>query len=181
MRQSTIARNYAEALLALARKADDLDGWGRTIDDIAGVLQRDPTFRNFMASPRVSAQQKIQVLTKAFSDRVPQLFLRFLHALVRNRRQMLLPLIAIEYHSLVDETTGRVHARVTVAREADDADQKLIAERLSHVIGKTVVPHMNVDERILGGVIVRVGDTVMDGSLRRRLATLRRRMVATAS
>jgi F-type H+-transporting ATPase subunit delta len=180
MRQSTIARNYAEALLALARKADDLDGWGRTIDDIAAVLQRDATFRNFMLSPRVSAQQKIQVLTKAFSDRVPQLFLRFLHALVRNRRQMLLPQVAVEYHSLVDEATGRVHARVTVARETIEAERDLIAERLSKVIGKTVVPHLNVDERILGGIVVRVGDTVMDGSLRKRLATLRRRMLATA-
>jgi F-type H+-transporting ATPase subunit delta len=178
MRQTTIARNYAEALLALARKANDLEGWGRMIDDIAAVLQRDPTFRNFMASPRVSAKQKIEVLTKALSDRVPQLFLRFLHALVRNRRQMLIADIAVEYHALVDEVTGRVHARVTVARETDDSERKLIAERLSQVIGKTVVPHLNVDERILGGLVVRVGDTVMDGSLRKRLNSLRRRMVS---
>lgn len=180
MRQTTIARNYAEALLDLARKANDLDGWGRMIDDIAAVLQRDPTFRNFMASPRVSAKQKIDVLTKALSDRVPQLFLRFLHALVRNRRQMLLADIAVEYHALVDEVTGRVHARVTVARETDDAERTLIAERLSQVIGKTVVPHLNVDERILGGLVVRVGDTVMDGSLRKRLSSLRRKMAGTA-
>ncbi|CAN5192632.1 F0F1 ATP synthase subunit delta [soil metagenome] len=181
MRQTTIARNYAEALLALAQKADDLEGWGRMLDDIAGVLERDPTFRNFMASPRVSAAQKSDVLAKAFSDRVPQLFLKFLHALVRNRRQMLLPEIAVEYHTLVDEVTGRVHARVTVARETDDAEQKLIADRLSKAIGKTVVPHLNVDPRILGGVVVRVGDTVMDGSLRKRLATLKRRMVSSAT
>lgn len=180
MRQSTIARNYAEALLELARKADDLEGWGRMIDDIAAVLQRDATFRNFMASPRVSATQKIDVLKRALGDRVPQLFLRYLQALVRNRRQMLLPDIAIEYHALVDEVTGRVHARVTVAREADEAERELIAQRLSQVIGKTVVPHLTVDERILGGLVVRVGDTVMDGSLRKRLNTLRRRMVATA-
>ena len=84
-----------------------------------------------------------------------------------------------EYHTLVDEVTGRVHARVTVARETDEAEQKLIADRLSKAIGKTVVPHLNVDPRILGGVVVRVGDTVMDGSLRKRLATLKRRMVSS--
>jgi F-type H+-transporting ATPase subunit delta len=178
MRQTTIARNYAEALLALARKANDLDGWGRMIDDIAAVLQRDPTFRNFMASPRVSARQKIDVLARALSDRVPQLFLRFLQALVRNRRQMLIADIAVKYHARVDEVTGRVHARVTVARATDDSERELIADRLSQVIGKTVVPHLNVDERILGGLVVRVGDTVMDGSLRKRLNSLRRRMVS---
>jgi F-type H+-transporting ATPase subunit delta len=180
MRQTTIARNYAEALLALARKADDLEGWGRMVDDVAAVLLRDATFRNFMASPRVSAKQKIEVLTKALSDRVPQLFLKFLHALVRNRRQMLLPDVATEYHALVDEVTGRVHARVTVAFETDDTERTLIADRLSQIIGKKVVPHLNVDERILGGLVVRVGDTVMDGSLRKRLSTLKRRMVTSA-
>ena len=179
MRQTTIARNYAEALLDLARKANDLEGWGRMINDIAAVLQRDSIFRNFMASPRVSARQKSEVLARALSDRVPQLFLKFLHALVRNRRQMLLADVAVEYHALVDEVTGRVHARVTVARETDGAERTLIAERLSQVIGKTVVPHLNVDERILGGLVVRVGDTVMDGSLRKRLNSLRRRMVGT--
>jgi F-type H+-transporting ATPase subunit delta len=176
MRQTTIARNYAEALLALARKADDLEGWGRMLDDIAGVLERDRTFHNFMASPRASAAQKNEVLSKALGDRVPQLFLKFLQALVRNRRQMLLPEVAVEYHALVDEATGRVHARVTVACETDEAERKLIADRLSKAIGKTVVPHVNVDPRILGGVVVRVGDTVMDGSLKKRLATLRRRI-----
>ena len=181
MRQTTIARNYAEALLALARKAEDLEGWGRMLDDIAAVLERDRTFHNFMSSPRVSAAQKNEVLSKALGDRVPQLFLKFLQALVRNRRQMLLPEVAVEYHGLVDEVVGRVHARVTVAHETDEAERKVIADRLSKAIGKTVVPHVNVDPRILGGVIVRVGDTVMDGSLKKRLATLKRRIGISAA
>ena len=180
MREPTIARNYAEALLSLAKRAKDLEGWGRMLDDVAVAMEQDRTFRNFMASPRVSADDKNGVLTRAFGDRVPRLFLKFLHALVRNRRQMLLPAVAHEYHALVDEVSGRVHARVTVARETEDSERKVIADRLTRTVGKDVVPHVHVNPAILGGVVVRIGDTVMDGSLRKRLSILRRRMVSGA-
>jgi F-type H+-transporting ATPase subunit delta len=69
-----------------------------------------------------------------------------------------------------------MHARVTVAREVDDRTRQVIADRLSQVFSKTVVPHVTIDERIIGGVVVRVGDTVMDGSVRRKLGALRARM-----
>lgn len=177
MRDSSIARNYAEALLSLARKADDLDGWGKMINDLAAAFEQDTTLRRFLESPRISEGQKDEVITKAVQDRVPRLFLEFLRALLRNRRQMLIPEIAVEYGNLVDESVGRVHARVTVAREASAEEGNVIARELSRAVGKEVIPHMNVNAAILGGVVVRIGDTVMDGSVRRRLATLRRKML----
>ena len=111
MRSPTIARNYAEALLELARRADDLRGWGALIDDIANGVQSDARLRVFLESPRVSAAKKSSVLEKAFKDAVPAPMLRFLQALVRNRRQMLIPEIAQQYHDLVDqvEEIGRAH------------------------------------------------------------------------
>lgn len=178
MRDATIARNYAEALLSLARKADDLDGWGKMIADFSAGVEQDTTLRRFLESPRVSEDQKSEVITKAVQDRVPRLFLQFLRALLRNRRQMLIPEIAVEYANLVDESVGRVHARVTVARETSAEETNVIARELSRAVGKDVVPHINVNPAMLGGVVVRIGDTVMDGSVRRRLATLRRKMLA---
>jgi len=177
MRDSSIARNYAEALLSLAKKADDMDGWAKMIADFASAVEQDTTLRRFLESPRVSAAQKNAVITKAVEDRVPRLFLEFLRALLRNRRQMLIPEIAAEYANLVDESVGRVHARVTVARETSDEEINVIAGELSRAVGKDVVPHMSVNPAILGGLVVRIGDTVMDGSVRRRLSTLRRKML----
>lgn len=178
MRESTIARNYAETLIALARKADDINGWGKTIQTVADSVRDNERLHNFLESPRISASQKSEVLSKAFGDRVPRLFLRFLQALVTKRRQMLIPQIAVEYWNLVDREEGRIHAQVTVARESTAQEKAAIAEQLSRVLGGEVVPHLSVNPEILGGVIVKVGDTVMDGSVRKRLATLRSRMTA---
>ncbi len=177
----SVARNYAETLLVLARKAGDAEGWGALLNQIAEAIEGDVNLSRFLESPRISATQKSAVLAKALGDRVPPMFLRFLQQLVRNRRQMLIPVIAAEYETLRDEASGIVHASVTVAREAYGDERSMITERLSKVLGKTVVPHMSVNPAILGGVIVRVGDTVMDGSLRRKLGLLGRRMRVTGA
>ena len=94
---------------------------------------------------------------------------------------MLIPEIASEYRMLIDESENRVHANVTVAREPTEPERDALARQLSRLLGKRVVPHISLNPAILGGVIVKVGDTVMDGSVRRRLATLRQRMLATVT
>lgn len=179
MRAETIARNYAEALLALAKKANDLPGWGLAINGVAAAMETDVRLRNFLAAPQVSAAQKSDVIGKAFATKLPRNMVRFLQKLVQNRRQMLIPHIAMEYGNLVDAMSGRIHAQVTVSRETSEADTNAIAAQLSRALAKTVVPHVSVNPAILGGVIVKVGDRVMDGSVRKRLKTLKARIVAT--
>ena len=177
MRDNTIARNYAEALLALARAANDTNGYGAALDELVASIAQDRTLKLFLESPRTSAAQKNDVLLKSFRGRMPASFLRFLQAMVMNRRQLLLPNVAEEYHTLLDQAEGRVHAEVTVAKAASDGERDAIARELSRAFGKTVVPHMSVNPAIMGGVVVRIGDTVLDGSVRRRLATVRARML----
>ena len=178
MRNATIARNYAEALLELANRAKDLRGWGGLINGVANAMGADQKLRAFLETPRVNAATKTAVLRKALTDRAPAKFVRFVESVVMHRRQMLFPEIAQEYMDLVDAAENRMHANVTVAREADEKTTKLITDQLSKIFNKTVVPHITVDDRIIGGVIVRVGDTVMDGSVRRKLGTLKQRMLA---
>ena len=177
MREPTIARNYAETLLELAQRGGDLSGWGDMIDNIANAMESDRRLRVFLESPRVSAQKKNEIFQKAYGGALPRTFVRFLQSLVTHRRQMLIPMIAHSYHDLVDQVEGRIHASVSVARPVDDGDRQLVTSQLSRALGKEVVPHFHVNPSILGGVIVRVGDTVLDGSVRRRMATLRARMI----
>lgn len=178
MRSITIARNYAEALLMLARKAKDLNGWGLAVNGVVAAMESDVRLRNFLEAPQISAAQKNVVIGKAFDGKLPRNMVRFLQKLVQNRRQLLLPMIAVEYGNLVDETTSTVHAQVTVSRETSEADRNAIAAQLSRAFAKTVIPHVTVNPAILGGVIVKVGDRVMDGSVRKRLKTLKSRIVA---
>lgn len=151
MRQATVSRNYAETLLELARRAEDLAGWGKLIQDVANAMEDDGTLKLFLESPKVSEAQKSAVITEALSDRVPRHFLRFLLAMIRKRRQMLIPEIATEYFNLVDQSEGRIHANVTVARESSESERNAIAEQLSKVLGKQAVLHINVNPAILGG------------------------------
>ncbi len=180
MRETTIARNYADTLLVLAGRASDLRGWGAMITGVADAMGQNPKLRLFLESPKVGATEKNAVLQTAFKDRMPRNFLRFLQSLVSHRRQMLIPEIAREYLDLVDAAEGRLHARVTVARETPEAETAAIAQHLSRMFGKDVIPHLTVDPSIMGGVIVHVGDTVLDGSVKKRLASLRKRMLAGA-
>jgi F-type H+-transporting ATPase subunit delta len=177
MHHESIAKNYAEALLELARKADAVEEWGAIAHALAGAIESDVTLRRFLETPQVSAAQKRDILGKGLAGRAPAMFVKFMQKVVSNRRQQLIPPIATAYSDLLDVAAGRVHARVTVARGVDDATRDAIAAQLSRALRKTVVPHVTVNSSILGGIVVRVGDTVMDGSVRRRLGIVRARML----
>jgi F-type H+-transporting ATPase subunit delta len=183
MNDATIGRNYAETLLVLARRNGDAaqEEWGTLIEELGGAMREDKKLRVFLESPKIAASQKIDVLGKALGKKVPRPFLKFLEILVGKRRQMLIPSIAAEYRALIDASEDRVHANVTVAREPGAAEKQALTGQLSRLYGKKVVPHLTLNPAILGGVIVKVGDTVMDGSVRRRLATLKSRMIASST
>src|SRR6266699_2141472 len=131
-----------------------------------------------LESPRVSKAVKAALLERALEEVAPPEFVRFLQAVVRRGRQGLLGEIAQQYQALVDVKLNRVHAGVTLLEEPDARLEKEVIERLSQAIGKEVRAHFRADRGILGGVVVRVGDRIYDGSVRRKLATLRRRLVS---
>jgi len=180
VRDETIARSYAETLFALAERHEGHEVYGVNLGQLIAVLDQDPRFRMFLETPRVSAAQKKEVLRTALEGEVPQNFLHFLLILVDKRRQRLLSEIAREYFALEDEFLGRVHVEVTLAREPGEGAEDEITRRLSEMLGKTAVPHVRVKPEILGGIVVKAGDIVYDGSLRRRMASMRRRLLAAS-
>ena len=178
MNDSTIGRNYAETLLVLAKRTGDEETWGTLIEDLGAAIRDNPMLKTFLESPKIAASQKIEIVERALGKRVPPLFLRFVETVISKRRQMLIPAIAVEYRALIDESEDRVHANVTLARDPGEAEREALGKQLSRLFGKRVVAHINLNPAILGGLIVKVGDTVMDGSVRRRLGTLKSRMLA---
>ena len=171
MKSVTVARNYAEALFTVG------DSFGELIDAVAGAVAADPRIEAMLASPRVSKGVKAGILERALKGEAPAEFVRFLQAVVRRGRQGLFGEIAQEYQVLLDKRLNRVHAGVTLAQEPDARIEKDIVARLTEVLGREVRAHFRTDRNIVGGVVVRVGDRIFDGSVRRRLMALKRRML----
>ncbi len=176
MREVTIARNYAETLFALADTAAAVEAWGDLMDATAGALST-PAIEAVLMSPRVPKERKVMIVLQAMPD-APRPFTLFLAAVIRRSRQLMLGQIADEYRALVDVKLNRVRAGVTVAREMDALARSVLVERLSAAIGKDVIAGFATDPVLLGGVVVRIGDRVYDGSVRKRLAVLRHKLLA---
>lgn len=177
MEQATIARSYASALFALAEKTGDHEAYGRSLASVNALLDANRLIRDFLRSPKIAVAEKKRILKTAFEATVPPLFLNFLLVVLDKRRQRLLREIAREYDLMMDERLGRLNVQVTLAHEPDARELTDIASRLTSMTGKSVIPHVQVDRDIVGGIIVRYGDRLLDGSLRRRLIFLRAHMM----
>ncbi len=177
MRDETVARNYAETLFELARRNDSTQEYGDALETVAGLLEDVSRFRTFVETPRIDDEVKKSVIRKVLADRTPRHVVNFVLTTIDKRRQHLLREIFQEYLLLLDDHLGREHVEVTVARPLDDTTAQMVSERLSKMLGRQAIPHVRVKPEILGGLVVRTGDTIYDGSVRRRLEGLRRRLL----
>ena len=179
MKNTVVARNYAEALLAVARQEDAVERFGELLDAVAGAYRTNPAVQGVLMSPRVRKAAKKDLLARSLHGVASKGFVGFLQAVVQRGRQGMFSEMSEAYQELADRHFNRVHASVTTVREADAEFRAVIAERLTKAIGKTVLPNYRTDPAIVGGVVVRVGDRVLDGSIRRRLQVLRSRMLGS--
>ena len=177
MRDETIARNYAEALFELGERSGQTQLYADLIDAVAAAVETTPQVQAVLMSPRVPKSEKSRLLGAALKD-VPREFVLFLQALIKRGRQQLLGEIAAEYHTLLDIKFNRVRAGVTLARPVDETLRRALTEALGRQLGKEVLPSFVVDPEILGGSIVRIGEQIHDGSIRRRLTKLKRQLLA---
>ena len=177
MRSETIARNYAEVLFDLGERSGNTARYVDLIDAVAAAVEQTPRVQAVLMSPKVPKAEKARILGGALRE-TPREFVLFLQALVKRGRQQLLREIATQYLVLLDQKLDRVRAGVTLARMPDERVKKTIQEALSRQLGKQVIPAFTVDPEILGGAIVRVGERVLDGSVRRRMTKLRRQLLS---
>lgn len=180
MGPTIIARNYAETLLTLAQRHGGdaaIDEYGRALQEVADLIRGDPRVSRFLSTPRIDAGTRKRAIREALQGRVPESFLHFVLVVVEKRRQMLLPQINTEFQALVDELRGRVRAEIVIAREPGEAFRQEIVADLEQRLSASVVAQFRVDPSILGGAVIRVGDQILDGSVRRKMTSLRRRLL----
>ena len=177
MRAATIAKNYAEALFALGEESGRSVEYAPLLEALAAAVHASPRVEMVLMSPKVTKARKAELLAKAL-PMAPKEFVLFLQAVVKRGRQLMLGEIAEQYAGLLDIKFNRVRAGITLARQPDADLQRRITEALAKATGKEVVAGFAVEPEILGGAIVRLGDRVRDGSVRRKLKQLRTQLLS---
>ncbi|PSQ97034.1 MAG: F0F1 ATP synthase subunit delta [Bacteroidetes bacterium SW_9_63_38] len=180
MSQSTVARRYATALY---EEADDT-GVLEDVDDDVLMLRESlgstGELSRFFRSPVISKEKKEAVIQRLLGDRVGELIVRFLRLLVHKDRETMTKEVLDAYQSLRDEQQGVVNAHVTVAHPIPEEDREALIDTLETQTGKSVRLHLQENPELVGGVVIRIGDHVYDGSVRNKLSNLHDRLQQSA-
>lgn len=176
---TTAARRYAEALFAAARDGDMLDQIEKDLATIEGLLRLEPQVLEVMRNPLIPAERKQAILQGIFRDTISPVSLRFLGLLVEKRRSDVLPQVPPLFTEMANAFRGILPAYVSTAMPLTPAQEQTLTARLAALTGKTIVLHTEVRSDLVGGLRVRIGDTVLDGSVVGYLRQLRERLRET--
>jgi F-type H+-transporting ATPase subunit delta len=171
MSVNPIADRYASAIFELATEQNCLDEVGQELKDIAHAIREYPDLAKLLHHPLVSAADKAETLLKLAAG-ATEITRNFLKVVVDKGREGVLPDMASAYNTRLDARLKRVQAIATTAAALDDEARSLLQRQLSSYLAQDVTLETRVDPAILGGVVVRVGDRLIDGSIKGRLREL---------
>jgi F-type H+-transporting ATPase subunit delta len=172
--KSRLAKVYAEALLAAAEKQDAVVSTGDELTHfVSDVFGPAPQIESFLASPVIGKIAKTSTLEAALPGHVSDLVRGLFAVLTRNGRLYLLRGIAAAYRQLIEARSGRVAVKITSAVELTDDQKGTLTGTLTDILKQQPIIHVRVDPDLLGGLVVQIGDRVIDTSIRTRLQSLR--------
>jgi F-type H+-transporting ATPase subunit delta len=180
MLKGAIARRYAEAIFQIARRQNTVD---RTLDDVQGIVQLfgQRKLSYLLREPKIPTQRKEKVLRDALTPHVLPTSLNLTLLIVQRQLVEVMPNIATELEGLVLDYRNQAVAEVTTAAEMDRTEGAQIQRVLEHRTGRQIIMHTRIDPEIMGGVVARVGDQVIDGSIRNRLHVLQQQLLTGIS
>ena len=181
IRGSRLARVYAEALMANAIKANAVDDVGGELDDLVNAAFANAGVADFIATPVLSWRMKEPVLAKALGGNSSPLIQNFIGVLNKNGRLDMLGEIRMAYEAIRDNAAGRVKVSVKTAVPLGSEQQAALTNTLAAALKKQPVLNLSVDPDLLGGIVVQVGDRVIDTSVRTRIQTLRAQLMERGS
>jgi len=171
------AKRYAQAAFDIARNEGEIEEWLQNLT-LANEPLQDDTIKGYLVTPKIPLDQKIHNLRNAFGILRP-LALNLLVLLASRNSTGLLPNILIEYRKLMDADIGRERAEVVTAVPLMEEQRERLRNRLQVLLGKDIILSERIDPEILGGMVTRVGDRIIDSSLKGRLMALRKNLAET--
>ena len=176
MKVDPITSAYADSLFRLASAEGVADRVENELHEFERLYEQNNELKEFIHNPHVQSQGKKDALAEILKSKISGILLNHMYLVIDQDRGRLFSKIAEEYYRLVSETRAKVTAEVTTAFPVTDGMLDDLAKELRRITKKDVHLRTRVDESIIGGVIVKVGDKVLDGSVRRKLSQLKKQM-----
>jgi len=180
MKQSGASVQYARAMLDLANEKKQAEAIGQEMAELGNVIEGNKSLASFLSDPGISAADRTDLLNKVFKGRVSPLVMNLMGVLNSKGRLGLLHAVTDAYQDLLDEQLGKVEVDVTVAHRLDGPALEQVRQRISSALKKDAIVHQYVDEKIIGGIVVRVDDKLIDASVKSQLEAMKRQLLAAA-
>lgn len=179
MTENSVASGYARALFAIASETGIADEVEKELDAMDSMLAQNADLRGLMMHPGVPLQQKKRLVEGILAHGCSSLLKRFLFVVIDKRRVGLLTFLQDSYRSVIREVKGIVLAEVQTAVELTNEDSARLKAQLERLTGKDIEIATSINVDILGGVVVRLGDKLIDGSVRSRLLKMKKHLLQT--
>jgi F-type H+-transporting ATPase subunit delta len=177
--RETVARRYAEAAFQVAERDGTIEAWRAELDEAAAITA-DERVERMLANPAVALETRLEMAESIFGKVVAKPVLNLIGLMLRRGRIDQLPKTAAEFRRLDNARQGITLATATSAAPLSPEDVKALTARMEQFTGGRVELDLQVDPSLLGGLVVRVGDRLIDGSVRGRLERLRNQLVSGA-
>ncbi len=174
---SAAARRYAKAIFELARESRDVRRWGERLEVVRRYLA-DPQLAGLLANPSITVQRRKEMVEQLGLRHLGQEGMNLLKLLIETNRTAEIEGVIEEFSRLEDAAAGRVRATAVTAVKLPQKDVEQLVADLSRQLGKEVKLEVQVDPAIMGGLVLHVGDQLIDASIRTRLQQLRRRLAS---
>ena len=173
MKDLTAARKYSSVLFDLAKEKNEVQETGTCLKLLKESYKAIPEFRAFLFSFKINNEQKIEVLNSVFGDDFTDLLSKFTKTLLENKRQDLIPDISNSYNLKARESNNQLLVSAVSHEKLSDELTDSVKRSLEKFFDRDVIIESTVDPSIIGGIKLRIGNTVIDGSVRRSLTRLR--------
>ena len=173
MAELSVVRRYARALFDTAQKSQAVQQVEDDLKSVDQSLRAAPQLQKVLRAPTIAGARKRELVQRVFGSRVSPLTLKFLTLVIDRRRETILTDVFPEFERLANEARNLLLVQFTSAVELTDAERDALVQALKARTGKNIQARVAVDPSLLGGVVVRMGDTVIDGSVRAKLLQLR--------
>ncbi|XAL98616.1 ATP synthase F1 subunit delta [Phycisphaeraceae bacterium D3-23] len=178
LKTDAVGRVYAGALLDLAREAGEQDAVAQEVGELLPLVESGSDLHRLLTNPVISADERSKIIGRVFEGKVSDLLLRFLKVVADKDRLGSLGPILSGYLLAIAESGGKVTVDAYVAAAMDDATASRVAERIGQSLGKEVALRQHVDESLIGGLKIKVGDKLIDASVASQLRAMKNKMIA---